>query len=99
MVLWIRRAPDACLRMAVVSSKKVGGAVRRNRARRRVREVFRLHRRELGGEADLVIVCRYGLPKAAWKDVEREFHRLTQAAGLRRDQAAQAEDMSDTQIP
>jgi len=44
MVLFLRSGPDAALRLGVVSSRKVGGAVARNRARRRIREVFRHER-------------------------------------------------------
>ena len=50
------------VRVAVVSSRAVGGAVQRNRARRRVREAVRvaLVSREPRGGADLVLLARPG---------------------------------------
>lgn len=82
MVLWIRRAPDACRRLAVISSRKVGPAVRRNRARRRVRELYRLHQHSLTGQADIVIVCRFRLATASWDELVTEFLQLLARADL-----------------
>ena len=41
MVLFLRAAPDASLRLGVVASKKVGNAPERARAKRRLRDAFR----------------------------------------------------------
>jgi ribonuclease P protein component len=43
-------------------SRQIGGAVRRNRARRRVREAYRVSRRRLPEGVQLVVVAR---PRAA----------------------------------
>jgi len=50
----------AAVRVAVASSRAVGGAVERNRARRRIREALRvaLDRRRAGPGADLLVIAR-----------------------------------------
>jgi ribonuclease P protein component len=83
MVIWLRTGHDAALRLGVVTSKKVSNrAVDRNLARRRIREIFRQHRTELSGSVDLVIIGRRNLLLASHEEVEREFVRLAEKAGL-----------------
>ncbi len=47
-------------RLGVVASRKVGPAVARNRAKRLVREAFRLHPEVFPGGLDVVIIVRPG---------------------------------------
>ena len=63
-------------RLGITATRKIGGAVVRNRARRRVRELFRAHRELLarwGG--DLVINVRQGCAAAAWGELAEDFAR------------------------
>ena len=83
MVLWLRSAPDADGRLGIVTSRKVGGAVQRNRARRMIREAFRLNQHAIAKSADLVFVARFRLPEASLEDVEKELLKLAAKAGLR----------------
>ncbi len=70
---------QAEVRLAVASSRAVGGAVQRNRARRRVREALRqtLAPRRAGAGADLLVIARPGALSASAADlraaVEREL--------------------------
>jgi ribonuclease P protein component len=82
MVLWLRSAYDADLRVGVVASRKVGGAVQRNRARRRLRELYRRNRHRLSGKYDVVLVARRDLVKARWGELVEEFVELAGQAGL-----------------
>jgi ribonuclease P protein component len=82
MVLWLRSSDDASWRLGVVSSRKVGGAVQRVRARRLLREVFRRHRYQLQGRFDVVLVARASILTAAWTAIESEFLTLVQKAGV-----------------
>ncbi len=47
-------------RLGLVASRKVGSAVRRNRGKRIVRELFRLHPDVFPGDADFVVILRPG---------------------------------------
>jgi len=53
------RVPAECVRLGLTASRKVGGAVERNRARRRLREAARLLLPTLAAPGyDLVLVAR-----------------------------------------
>ena len=82
MVLWVRRGPGACNRLGVVASRKVGGAVARTRAKRRLREVFRQHRYKLVKDVDVVLVGRRAILKATHAEAEGEFLKLAAKANL-----------------
>ncbi len=82
MVMWLRAGEGASLRLGVVSGRKVGGAVQRNRARRRLREVFRRHRHRCSGPWDVVIVARRAIVEAPHAEVTEDFLRLARRAGL-----------------
>jgi ribonuclease P protein component len=51
-------SPSGAPRLAVVVSKKVGPAVKRNRVKRRIRALFRRHKGLLPGPMDFVFVAR-----------------------------------------
>jgi len=76
-----RRAENGPVRVGFTASKKVGGAVQRNRARRRLREAARqlLPEHGLAG-VDYVLVARQQTPDAPWAglldDVRNALIRL-----------------------
>lgn len=82
MVMWLRSGPGAALRLGVVSGRGVGCAVERNRARRRLREVFRRHRRLLSGDVDVILVARRAITRAKWSELTGDFMELAARAGL-----------------
>lgn len=64
-------------RLGITASKKLGGAVGRNRARRLIKEAYRLNETRLLRGFDLVLVARNRLLQAKCPQVERA---LLQAA-------------------
>lgn len=64
--------------------KKVGGAVTRNRVRRRLREIYRLHEGELRPGWDIVIVSRARAAFTSYQKLEDSFLRLSDKLGLLR---------------
>ena len=69
-------------RLGVVTSKRLGKAVIRNRARRLMRECFRLHRKELLRKVDLILIARKSIAKHSFRDVEKDFITLLKKCEL-----------------
>lgn len=59
-------------RLAAVAGKALGGAVKRNRLRRRLRAAYRLQKDRLPKGWDLVLLAKAGLLEAKWQDVKRD---------------------------
>lgn len=74
MVAWV--LPGDEQRLGVVASRKVGNAVHRNRCKRRLREVFRIHQHEVAPASEVVLVARARLYDAEWSAVVAEFLEL-----------------------
>ena len=78
-------ATDAPIaRLGVAATKKLGDAVKRNRAKRLAREVFRRHR-PAGGH-DVVIIPRREMLDAPFPYLEADFDELLKRHGTRRAQ-------------
>jgi ribonuclease P protein component len=71
-------------RVGFVTSKRVGGAVVRNRIRRRLREIVRRHQHEIGNDVWLVLVARPAAARASSARLEDEWLRLAQRASILR---------------
>ncbi|HLX95476.1 MAG TPA: ribonuclease P protein component [Verrucomicrobiae bacterium] len=69
-------------RLGVVTSRKIGGAVVRSRARRLLRESFRQHQNELAQPVELVLVARPSIAGRAFAEVEKDFLATLRRAGL-----------------
>ncbi|MEG6508499.1 ribonuclease P protein component [Methyloligella sp. 2.7D] len=72
---------DAGIRFGFTASKKVGGAVQRNRARRRLKELVRLHGQAHAAKGfDYVLIARSGTLQRPFieliSDLERAFLRV-----------------------
>lgn len=68
-------------RLGITVPRAVGKAVVRNRIKRRFREVFRLHRAELGAQWDIVLNPRKNAAEAPWVEVERAFRKVIEKCG------------------
>jgi ribonuclease P protein component len=63
-------------RLGIIASRRVGGAVVRNRAKRRLREIFRRDqpsRRDAGRSFDVVAIARRELVEASFAAAEADF--------------------------
>jgi len=69
-------------RLGVVTSKKIGGAVERSRARRLLRETFRRHQHELAQPVELVLVARNSIAGKNFAGVEKDFLAALNRAGV-----------------
>ena len=59
-------------RLAAIAGKALGGAVKRNRMRRRLRAAFRIQKDRLPQGWDMALVAKSGLLEATWQDVMRD---------------------------
>ncbi len=82
MVLFRRSGTDAALRLGVVASRRVGNAVARARAKRRLREAFRRQRIHLQGHDDVVLIARQTILGATWPAVESDLLHVLRKAGF-----------------
>ena len=69
-------------RLGVVTSKKIGGAVQRSRARRLLRETFRQHQHDFAQPVELVLVARNSIAGKKMADVEKDFLSALKRAGI-----------------
>lgn len=63
-------------------SRRLGNAVQRNRARRRLREVLRRHLASIANGWDLVFIARPALAQAGFADIEAACLTLLKRAQL-----------------
>jgi ribonuclease P protein component len=79
---WRKLPAGARSRLGVVTPGKISGAVGRTRARRLLRESFRLHQHELVHPVDLVLVARQSITRKAFAEVEKDFLTTLRKARL-----------------
>ena len=74
--------PDELARAAFITSRRVGGAVARNRVRRRLREIFRHHQHEVVGSVWIVTIASPRAAHATYRALEDEWLRLAEHASI-----------------
>jgi ribonuclease P protein component len=79
---WLDREGANESRLGVITSKRIGNAVQRSRARRLMREAFRLHQNEFLKPVDVVLVARRSINEKRQPDVDRTFLKLAAEAGV-----------------
>lgn len=80
LALYTRKNGGGVSRLGITVSTKLGHAVVRNRVRRRLREIYRIHEHEFVSGYDIVAVARVRAVYAKFDELERSF--LKAAAGL-----------------
>ena len=81
MTLFTKERESGAARLGIAATRKIGGAVERNRAKRVVREVFRHHKPS--GAIDIVVIPRREMLDASFERVEAEFQSLLQRSPKR----------------
>ena len=69
-------------RLGITVTTKIGGAVVRNRIRRRIKEIYRLSEGKLRPSFDVVIVARSRASTATYWQIRADFQRLAKKMGL-----------------
>jgi len=63
------------VRLGVTVSRRVGGAVVRNRVKRRLRSWFRENRGEIPSNSDLVVIARRSAAGVSYRELEQDLLR------------------------
>ena len=82
MVVYCRKNRLGRNRLGLTASVKLGHAVVRNRARRRLREVYRLNTPAMKQGYDVILVARNRTLTASWKELNDTFLRLCRKLDL-----------------
>ena len=84
MAVYCRKNRLGYNRLGFTTGTKLGKAVVRNRVRRRLREIYRLHEGELNPGYDIVVVARVKAVYAKYGQLEKSFLSLADKLGLRK---------------
>lgn len=82
MVVRVATNGAATVRFGIVTSKRLGKAVRRNRARRLIREAIRRLCSRMVSGWDVVVIARAPLLDASMPQVELDLEHVLRRAGL-----------------
>ena len=80
--IYCRKTGRPVSRLGITTGVKLGNAVKRNRARRRIRELYRTHESRFLPGYDLVVVARVRVIYGQYADLERSFLQLMRKLGV-----------------
>jgi len=82
LVLYAKPNRTATNRVGITAGKKLGHAVVRNRVRRRLREIYRIHEDRFAPGWDIVVVARSRCVGADFRKLTHAYLSLAQKAGI-----------------
>jgi ribonuclease P protein component len=81
-ILFVRKNSVGCARIGLTVSRKVGGAVIRNRVKRRFREIFRRSLSLIPNQLDIVVNAKSSCAGANYIELHTEFLDVIQKLHL-----------------
>jgi len=84
IVLFYRKNKNDETRIGFTASKKVGNSVKRNRARRLMKEAYRHMENSIMDGYDIVAIARVTVNEADYKGVEDSFVKAVKRAGIKK---------------
>ena len=76
IILFIQGNKAGIHRLGMVLKKEIGPAAYRNRMKRYFREFFRLHKHQISGSLDMVILAKKGCVFSRFREAEKELRGL-----------------------
>jgi ribonuclease P protein component len=77
VAIYILKGPK---RFGFIASKKVGNSVQRNRAKRLMREVIRLHLPEIRNDIQIILIARARIKGVSYWEVEKSMMNMLKKA-------------------
>ena len=74
--LFIQESEKTFHRLGIVVKKEIGPAAFRNRMKRYIREFFRLHKHEMKGSYDVILMIKRGCSFDRYQEAEKELRGL-----------------------
>ena len=75
-IVFVKPNSLAFSRIGITASRKVGGAVKRNRVKRLVREFFRLNKTRIKKGIDIVVIAKREAVGKGFAEVSRELEKV-----------------------
>jgi ribonuclease P protein component len=75
-ILFLRENERGYHRLGIVAKKEIGPASLRNRMKRYLREFFRLHKHQVKGPFDMIILIKKGIVLNRYGEAEEELKRV-----------------------
>ncbi|MCC7376632.1 MAG: ribonuclease P protein component [Verrucomicrobiales bacterium] len=79
---WLRINDSREVRLGIVTGRRIGGSVVRSRARRMMREAFRLLQNQIAPGVDIILVARASLVGRPLEGVSKDLQRCLRESGL-----------------
>ena len=86
LVVYCQKNRQGKSRLGVTVSTKLGHAVVRNKIRRRLREIYRLHKEEILPGYDIILVARTRAAAVPYQKLERQYLRAVEELKLLREE-------------
>jgi ribonuclease P protein component len=75
-MLFIQKNENTFHRLGIVVKKEIGPATYRNRMKRYLREFFRLHKHQIKGSYDIILMIKKGCLLNRYQEAEEELRGL-----------------------
>lgn len=85
IVIYCRKNNSQISRLGITVSTKIGKAVKRNRVRRRFREIYRNNKSALADGYDIIMVARVKSRYSSYQELEADYISLLKKLGLYRE--------------
>ncbi len=83
MQMWIVSGEKSSLKLCVAAGQVFGKAVKRNRAKRLLRELFRRMRSTLEAKYDILLIARKPILKENFENLKKEFINNAEKLGIK----------------